>query len=146
MGQWQHSLFVLTRDRTDHTSLFSCHPTFCIFLAMFSALWNFFFPPEHIPDPPPLQRPRKYPCTTDMQHPNLNNPHHDIRGKASLNTVQNWPHYYPPQYLQPLSQSQLPYQPAPFETQPNFNMYYNPMPQPGTTQCKIPYIVPQMNP
>ncbi|KAF8145187.1 hypothetical protein K438DRAFT_1979903 [Mycena galopus ATCC 62051] len=95
---------------------------------MFSALWNFFFPPERIPDPPPLQRPRKYPRTTDLQH--LNNPHHDFQGEGSSNTPHDWPRYYPPQHFQPLSQSQLPYQPVPFEPQPSFNMFYSPGPQP----------------
>ncbi|KAJ7340573.1 hypothetical protein DFH08DRAFT_811790 [Mycena albidolilacea] len=49
---------------------------------MFSTLWNFFSPPDRIPDPPPLQHPRKYPHPTDLQH--QNNPlHNNIREDGS---------------------------------------------------------------
>lgn len=34
---------------------------------MLNALWQFIFPPKRQPEPPPLQRPRKYPRTGDAR-------------------------------------------------------------------------------
>jgi hypothetical protein len=124
-----HSLRVLACDRADQSPLFSIPPQACkftCFLSMFNKLWNFFFPSERHREPPPLPRPRKYPRTTDSIPPFI--PRQDGHVAERPESSGQWPRYYPPPYLPPLPQFQLPPQPIPFPNQP---MYYNYNPHAG---------------
>ncbi|KAJ6569381.1 hypothetical protein B0H19DRAFT_1066129 [Mycena capillaripes] len=130
-----HSKCICSRPKAHHieSALLYLHHRDDSFIQfqMLNTVWNFLFRSETTTYQP-LQRPRKYPRTTDAVQPYI--PPHDTQAEQYSETSKRWQaQQYPQQYPQPAPyfQPSLQHMPIPLQNQLNHSMYYNPSPVPN---------------